>query len=198
MNETDLILIWNNNKEKIISYIRQDIKRKDILDDILQEIFIKFWRNHTNIRDKNKIQQWLLSVSKFTVADYFREKKRDNIALDSINVESCLKENSDSFTKDESRKLLPIIHSLPKKYENILILSDIYGFSHKDISNQFNLSISCIKKRVERGRKLLAQKMHECCTFTHDKYGNIVNCYEKGKYLEIVNASKKTMKNVTF
>jgi RNA polymerase sigma-70 factor, ECF subfamily len=191
MNENDLILIWNNNKEKIISYIRKDIKRKDILDDILQEIFIKFWENHNDIRDKDKILQWLLSVSRFTIADYFREKKRDNIELDSIIVESCLKENSDSSTKDESRKLLPIIHSLPKKYENILILSDIHGFSHKDISNQFNLSISCIKKRVEHGRKLLAHKMQECCTFTHDKYGNIVNCYEKGKYLEIVNASKK-------
>jgi RNA polymerase sigma-70 factor (ECF subfamily) len=190
MNDNDLILIWNNNKEKIISYIRKDIERKDIVDDILQEIFIKFWENHNDIRDKAKIQQWLLSVSRFTIADYFREKKRDNIALDLIIGQYCLMENSDSSTNDESKKLLPIIHSLPKKYENILILSDIHGFSHKDIANQFNLSISCVKKRVERGRKLLAQKMHECCVFTHDKYGNIVNCYEKDKYREILKASK--------
>ena len=189
MNEVELILIWNNYQEKIISYIRKEIKRNDIADDILQEIFIKFWEHHNDIKDKDKILQWLLSVSRFTIADYFREKKRDNIKLDNLIVDFCPKD--DSETKDESRKLLPIIHSLPKKYENILLLNDIYGFSHKNISNQFNLSISCVKKRVERGRKLLAQKMQECCTFTHDKYGNIVNCYEKGKYLEIVNASKK-------
>jgi RNA polymerase sigma-70 factor, ECF subfamily len=193
MNEVDLILFWNNNKEKIISCIRKDIKSNDIVDDILQEIFIKFWENHNNIKDKGKILQWLLSVSRFTIADYFRVKKRDNSALDNIIVDICFKENSENFTKDESRKLLPIIHSLPKKYENILILSDIHGFSHKDIANQFSLSVSCIKKRVERGRKLLAQKMQECCVFTHDKYGNIVNCYEKDKYIEIVKASKKNV-----
>jgi RNA polymerase sigma-70 factor, ECF subfamily len=193
MNEADLILIWDKNKEKIISYIRKDIKSKAIMDDILQEIFIKFWENHNYIRDKDKILQWLLSVSRFTIADYFREKKRVNIKFDNIIVDSCFNENSENVTNDESRKLLPIIHSLPKKYENILILSDIHGFSHKNISYQFNLSISCIKKRVERGRKLLAQKMYECCAFTHDKYGNIVNCYEKDKYTEIVNSSKKNV-----
>jgi RNA polymerase sigma-70 factor (ECF subfamily) len=198
MNENDLILIWNNNKEKIISYIRKDIERKDIVDDILQEIFIKFWENHNDIKDEGKILQWLLSVTRFTIADYFRVKKRNNTTLDNITIDICSKENPENCTQDESRKLLPIIHSLPKKYENILILSDIHGFSHKDVAIQFNLSISCVKKRVERGRKLLAQKMHECCAFTHDKYGNIVNCYEKDKYKEILKASKLNVYNVTF
>jgi RNA polymerase sigma-70 factor, ECF subfamily len=191
MSDDDLILIWNYNKEKIISYIRKEIKRNDIVDDIVQEVFIKFWENHNDIKDKSKILQWLLSVSRFTIADYFREKKRNIVILDNLLADFCIKNFSE--TKDESRKLLPLIHSLPKKYENILLLSDIHGFSHKDISNQFNLSISCVKKRVERGRKLLGQKMEECCSFTHDKYGNIVNCSEKVKYLEIVKALKKNI-----
>ncbi len=186
MNENELILLWDNNKIRITSYIRKSIDRPDIINDIMQEVFIKFWENHEEIKDKNKTLQWLISVSRFTIADYYRKKQLDNIKLKSLIVDDCSEQESTTSTPEESKKILPIIHSLPKKYANIILLSDIHRFPQKMISTQFGLSISCVKKRIERGRKLLALKMKECCAFTHDKYGNIVSCSEKSKYLEII------------
>jgi RNA polymerase sigma-70 factor, ECF subfamily len=193
MNEDELILLWNKYKPKIISFIGKDIKSKDVADDILQEVFIKFWENHKTIKEKGKTLQWLLSVSKFSVIDYFREKKRDKTIQYSLIPNVCQMQDTENNNTDESRKLLPIIQSLPVKYRNILLISDIQGIPHKVISKQFDLSISCIKKRIERGRKLLAQKMQECCSFNIDKYGNVVNCSEKAHYLEMIENLKKNI-----
>jgi RNA polymerase sigma-70 factor (ECF subfamily) len=194
MDKKDLILLWNDKKDKIISYIAKKIRDTDIADDILQDIFIKFWDNYDGIKDKNKVYLWLLSVARFTVADYYREKQNKSIKLDSIILNSCPCDNNESI--DESHKLLPLIYSLPLKYKNILILSDIYGIPHKIISEQFNLTVSCVKTRVIRGRKLLSNKMHECCTFKHDKYGNIISCLDKKEYKVIVERFKKNNQNM--
>jgi RNA polymerase sigma-70 factor, ECF subfamily len=191
MNETDLIFNWDCNKKVMISFIRKKVKKASDVDDILQEVFIKYWEGNQEIKDKSKVRSWLFSVSNFTIADYYREKKKEladrELFQNEINPDSVFKNTS----MDESKKLLPIIYSLPKKYKNIILLCDIYGLPHKTIAEHFNLSLSCVKTRVIRGRKLLGEKMRECCSFTHDKYGNIVSCSEKKTYLECLKNFKK-------
>jgi RNA polymerase sigma-70 factor, ECF subfamily len=198
MDESEIILHWDKYKEEIILYIRKRIKRTGEMDDILQEVFIKYWKKNHEIKDKNKVRQWLLSVSRFTIIDYYREKKIDKETKNTCSREEFLIEIDEENHSDESKKLLPIIYGLPQKYKNILLLSDIYGIPHKVISKNLNLSLACVKTRVIRARKLLAEKMKECCSFTHDKYGNIVSCSEKKNYNEYVKNYKKFSKNVTF
>jgi RNA polymerase sigma-70 factor, ECF subfamily len=198
MDKNELILQWNKYKEEIISYISKRIKKIGETDDILQEVFIKYWKKNHKIKDRSKVRQWLLSVSRFTIVDYYREKKKDKEAIFSCGNEEFFNEVDDTIHSDESKKLLPIIYGLPQKYRNILLMSDIYSIPHKDISKNLNLSIACVKTRVVRARKLLAEKMKECCSFTHDRYGNIVYCSEKGKYGEYVKNYKKYSKSVTF
>jgi RNA polymerase sigma-70 factor, ECF subfamily len=198
MNEDEIILYWDNYKEDIITFIKKRIKKTVETDDILQEVFIKYWKKNHEIKDKSKVRQWLLSVSRFTIVDYYREKKKDEEAKYSCGNEEFLNEADEDIHSDESKKLLPIIYGLPQKYKNILLLSDIYSIPHKDISKHLNLSLTCVRTRVVRARKLLAEKMKECCSFTHDKYGNIVYCSEKGSYSEYVKNYKKFSKNVTF
>jgi RNA polymerase sigma-70 factor, ECF subfamily len=189
MTESETLFLWNSNKEKIFSQIRRKIRDTNTANDILQEVFIRFWEKNNTIKDKTKVFQWLMSVSRFIVADYFRQK--DNNTINPLILEDDLKDEAENYNPDESKKLLPLIYGLPTKYRNILLFCDIYGIPHKVISELFNISISCIKTRVVRGRKLLADEMHECCVFNHDKYGNIIDCSEKKAYFECLKKFKE-------
>lgn len=191
MTENELLFLWKNNKDKVISYIHRRVKNRVESDDILQEVFIKFWEKTHEIKDPTKVLQWLMGVTRYSITDYYREKQKKEVTSDSSVFEACVSNESEHKTKDESKKLTPIIYSLPLKYRNILLLSDIHGLPHKVISGQLNLSVSCIKQRVVRARKLIDQKMHDCCNFKHDKYGNIVNCTEKAEYKELLKKFKK-------
>jgi RNA polymerase sigma-70 factor (ECF subfamily) len=160
MQLLEVIEIWNSNKSMIISFIRKKVNIESDIDDIIQEVFIKLWTNNQKINDKDKILKWLFSVARYTVADYYRRKKGSTISIESLNdnipTELSLENN------EESKKLIPIINSLPNKNKNILLLSEIYGLPHKEIAQQFDLTISCVKTRVVRARKLLADRMREC------------------------------------
>jgi RNA polymerase sigma-70 factor (ECF subfamily) len=142
-----------------------------------------------NIKNGEKKILWLFSVARYTIADYYRRRTPDTPVkpIDIPDLESKAVES----TSDESKKLLPLIQSLPERYKTVLLKSDIYGESHKEIAQQFNLSVSCVKNRVVRGRRLLAEKMHECCSFSHDTYGNIVHCEEKEAYFDCLEKMKK-------
>jgi RNA polymerase sigma-70 factor (ECF subfamily) len=189
MDEKDIMLSWDSNKDFVIALIKRKASKSIEIEDILQEVFIKYWLKNHEIKDKSKVRGWLLSVSRFTIADYYRDKKTDLIH----SYESSISiDNSTDINSDESRKLIPIICGLPPRYKNIVLLSEIYGIPHKLLSQQFDLTVSCVKTRVIRGRKLLAQKMKECCTFSYDKYGNIISCSEKRSYLECVRKFEKS------
>jgi RNA polymerase sigma-70 factor, ECF subfamily len=197
MYSSEIIMIWGIYKPKVATYIYKRVKMKPDADDLLQEVFIKLWTNNHVIKDKSKLLNWLYGISRYTVADYFRQKKNigcleiaDDIGINPIDPPTQL--------SDESKKLIPIINSLPVKYKNILYLSEICSMQHKEIAAQFDLSISCVKTRVLRAKKLLAERMHECCTFSYDKYGNIVQCVEKQQYFDCIKNNTEKMPPFVF
>ena len=198
MDETDIMLSWDKNKSRILSLIKKKVRKSQYVDDILQEVFIKYWEKNHEIKDKTKITQWLLSVARFTIIDSYRETTIVNKTKDTIYKHQQSNTLRENILSDESKKLLPIIYGLPLKYRNILLFSDIYELPHKVISKNLNLKITCVRTRVIRARKLLAEKMHECCSFTHDKYGNIVSCGEKPNYLEVLKNYKNNPNIATF
>jgi len=183
MQKTEILDIWCLNKPRIISFISKKIRSKSDIADISQEVFLKFWTKYNEIKDESKILNWLYSVARFTIADYYR--KRETVVLYIPTQEDKLLVHEEYYDhSDESKKLIPIINSLPIKYKTILLLSDIYGLSHNEIAQQFDLTLSCVKTRVIRARKLLAERMQKCCSFSVDRYGNIMDCTEKQAFID--------------
>ena len=194
MEKTEIFEIWKVNKPRIISSIRKRIKRKTDIEDISQEVFIKFWTKNQEITDKDRILHWLYRFTLFTIADYYRQKEKFKLSYLSLSNEKTFIETNENTT-DESKKLIPIIYSLPVKYKTVLLMSDIYGLSHKEIAKEFDLTVSCVKTRVIRARKLLGERMKECCIFSCDKYGNIIYCDERKAYYDCLkNLEEKTEK----
>lgn len=187
MHQTEVFSVWNTLRPKVTTLIRKKISDASEADDIAQEVFIKFWTNNPQVKDREKLQNWLLTVTRNTVADYYRRRSTRVIPEDE---KSLVTEEGHTDT-DESRKLIPIINSLPNKYRNILFLSEIAGLPHREIARQFDLTVSCVKTRVVRARKLLAERMKECCIFSYDKYGNIIHCVDRQSYLDCLKIENK-------
>ena len=183
MENTEILELWRIHKPKIISSIRKRVNRETDIEDISQEVFIKFWTKNREIIDKERILHWSYRVTLYTIADFYRKKEKSKLSVFPLKDDALFGEAAEKTT-DESRKLIPIIYSLPVKYKTVLLMSDIYGLSHKEIAWEFDLTVSCVKTRVIRARKLLAERMRECCLFSYDKYGNILYCDEKQAYYD--------------
>jgi len=49
------------------------------------------------------------------------------------------------------------------------------GLSQKEISEKENLSLSCVKSRIQRGRIKLKNALIGCCKFETDRRGNVLD-----------------------
>ena len=54
-----------------------------------------------------------------------------------------------------------MIDKLPKKYRDVLIFEKIYGYSQREIAEILNISYDAVKKRMERARKKLKEKLRK-------------------------------------
>ena len=71
--------------------------------------------------------------------------------------------------------LREMIGSLPRPYQEALMLVEIEGLSQKEVAEKLDLSYSGAKSRVQRGRRLLREALVNCCHIELDRRGRIID-----------------------
>lgn len=171
--------VWNEFSSELYKYIIGKVKNKYDAEDILQDVFVKIYKNIDRINDQSKLKSWLYKITKNTIIDYYRTKKE--ISVDIKKLDKVLEEdnNSNNMNEEISKCLEKIIFELPKKYQEAIELYDMKGMKHKEISEKLDVTISCSKMRVKRARTKLKEILLECCDFEVDKFGNIIDYKQK-------------------
>jgi len=175
--EHDITIIWNEYHEKLHRFIENRVKDKFLADDILQEVFIKIYSRIDTLKDTDKLQSWMFQITRNALIDHYRKFK---------NVEELSDENistdwdtNDTEKKDLSACLLSLINSLPTKYSEALVMSEIDGLKQKEVADKQGLSLSNAKIRVQRGRVMMKELLTEGCQWEFDRLGRITDFNEK-------------------
>ena len=165
--------IWNEYYDQLLRFILKRVADKATAEDILQNVFIKILTNINSLKDSTKMKSWLFQITRNAIIDHYRKSKK------SENNHLELSEEDDEISSDVMEEVeswvTPFIHSLPQKYQEALILSEINGMPHKEMAIQLGISYTAAKTRVHRGRTMLKQKLTQCCIYHADKYGNIMD-----------------------
>jgi RNA polymerase sigma-70 factor (ECF subfamily) len=139
---------------------------RDVADDLAQESFIKAYFALPRFKLKSGFGTWLYRIAVNTVKDYLRkkgkikkvsfEKEIDHLAIQ----EDEMKKKEIKQQEEQNRRLVrEAIQSLPEKYQLILSLRDIQGFSYGEIADILNISPGTVDSRLHRARKNLRKKI---------------------------------------
>lgn len=123
-------------------------------EDIVQKVFLKFYSNISKFVSKNDddIKKWLIKVSVNETKDFLKSfwkvHKEDN--LDFINY---------SLEETNKYNLFEALRNINKKYRLPFYLYYYEGYDINEISKMMNLSVSCIKSRLSRGKEKLRKEL---------------------------------------
>lgn len=167
---------WQKNKEKLRGYIKKRVDDEDIIDDLLQEIYIKASMNFHQLKARENFDGWLYRIAHNTIMDFYR--KRPDYTELPINIVGEEQTNSEKVRQELVKSLQSLIEKLPEKYRIPLQLAELEGISQQEIAERLGLSLSGAKSRVQRGRVKLREEIAACCDIEVGRRG-ITDCTPK-------------------
>ncbi len=125
-------------------------------EDAVQESFSKFWQKRDQLKEVLKPEAFLMRMVKNESLDRIRNRGRNHfVPIEeqrlSIEVDDGMEERILALRKE--------IRSLPENFKSVIHLRDIEGLKYEEIGKILDLSLSDVKVRIHRGRKILREKI---------------------------------------
>jgi len=129
----------------------------DDAQDILQEGFIKIFKNLERFRGEGSFEGWVRRIFVNTAIEHIRKKKL-NLSL--TEKEDTIEFKSVSAVENINEKdLLKIVSDLSPGYRSVFNLYVVEGFSHKEIGELLGINEGTSKSQLARARMILQQKI---------------------------------------
>ena len=170
--------IWHEYHIRLAAFIGSKVAQ-DVVDDLLQEVFIKIHTHIDSLKEGVKLESWLYQITRNTIIDYYRSNRTTEELPEWI--EQPQPEEEENIRKELSSCLEPMVKELPEKYRIAVQLSEIENKPQKEVAEQEEISLSGAKSRVQRGRVLLKQMLHDCCEFEISKKNQVISYDKKEK-----------------
>jgi RNA polymerase sigma-70 factor (ECF subfamily) len=156
----DQELLYRRHSAKLYTVCLQYSGNDEEARDILQEGFIKIFKNLHHYKYEGSFEGWIRRIVVNTALEKFRN--RHNLYrvddIDSISEPEAEPDNED-YAGLEACDLLYIIRELPPKYRMVFNLFAIEGYSHKEIGNMLNISEGTSKSNLSRARSILQRRI---------------------------------------
>ena len=125
-------------------------------EDILQEGFIKVFRNIHKLNENAALGAWIRTIMVNTAITHAR---RNRIHFDEINEDILADSGEDEHTMlpVNPEVIIRLIQELPPGYRMVLNLFVFENFSHKEIADKLNISESTSKTQLFKARKAIRQ-----------------------------------------
>lgn len=135
-------------KERLYWHIRTIVIDHEDTDDIVQNTFIKVFRNISSFKGESKIYTWMYRIATNEALNYLKKKsKRTKVSMEVIKENSILHLESDIyFDGDEIQiKLHKAISRLPHKQQLIFNMKYFNDITFEDLSEILDTSVGGLK-----------------------------------------------------
>jgi len=127
-------------------------------EDILQETFLKAFRNLDKFKGGSGLYTWIYSIARNLCIDEFRKRKhqqnRSHVPVEEFELASDM--YTSEPVNEEVLLLRKAISELPENLREILVMQAIDEMSYADISRITGINEQTLKNRTFRARKQLA------------------------------------------
>lgn len=130
---------------------------KDEAQDILQEGFIKMFRNMKNYRGEGSLEGWIRRIMVHCAISRYRKLKPMVLVDDFAAEEAAAIPVISSYNDNglEAKDLMKLVQKLPKTYRSVFNMYAIEGYSHQEIGSSLGMSELLSRTTLHRARTLL-------------------------------------------
>jgi len=154
---------------KILNFINRMIYDRDRAEDLLQETFVRVFRNIARFDTKRKFNTWLYTIAANLAKNEIRKIRRSPLVFCQslfLNVKSKViydeldkgnRPDLQLYNKQLRELILRAVEELPEGQRQIFTLRESEGKSYQEIAEILECNIGTVKSRLNRARTNFAR-----------------------------------------
>ena len=147
-DDRSFTLLYDNYSKSLYGIIFNLIKDKEEAEDVLQEVFVKIWKNiDTYNTSKGRLYTWMLNIARNTSIDKLRSKGFNNNQknLSTDNFVHILDDNSKAINKIDAIGIKAFIKKLKPKCIQLIDLLFFKGYTQQEASDELEIPLGTVK-----------------------------------------------------
>jgi RNA polymerase sigma-70 factor (ECF subfamily) len=151
-------------QERLYWHIRKIVISHDDADDVLQDTFVKVWKNIENFREDSGLFTWVYRIATNESLNYISKLKRRTVVSISDENEYLVEslKSDEYFSGDEIQmKLQSAILKLPEKQRLVFNMKYFDDMKYKDMSDILETSVGALKASYHHAVKKIEAYMSE-------------------------------------
>jgi RNA polymerase sigma-70 factor (ECF subfamily) len=151
-------LLYNRFAPKMYAVCLRYSNNADDAQDLLQEGFIKIFKNLDRFRAEGSFEGWVRRVFVNTSIEHYRRKV--NLTSTSEREETLIEDGSfTALDKLAEKDIIKLVQDLSPGYRAVFNMYAIEGYSHKEIGTILGISEGTSKSQLARAKGILQKKV---------------------------------------
>jgi len=147
---------------KLSHYLRKFIYDPDELEDVLQLVFIKSYKNLYGFNVNKKFSSWIYRITHNEAINYLKKNSRGQISLDEVEykiIDEKINLDGDIYQILLKKKIEKYLKNIKLKYREPLILFYFEQKSYQEISDILRIPKNTVGTLISRGKQMLKEHL---------------------------------------
>lgn len=157
--------VFDGMRRILFSICLRYADNQDEAQDILQNGFIKVFKNINNFNGDGSFEGWIKRIVVNTAIDNYRRKKVKPVTVDSEltdRIGAGLKDEDEELSIYERvpiQRVLDAVQELSPVYKMVFNLYVMEGYNHNEIAEMLEISVGTSKSNLSKARLNLRKKL---------------------------------------
>lgn len=159
-------LLLEKYQQKVYWHIRRMVLNHDDADDLVQDVFIKVWKNLINFRQDAQLYTWVYRIATNECITFLKKKRqKNNVPIDDLSEQLSQSLNEENYFSGDAiqKKLQEALLTLPAKQKLVFNMKYFDNMKFQEISDVLGTSVGALKASYH-----LAVKKIEHHLLSHD------------------------------
>ncbi len=165
-NQSAYKRLMKKYRASLSNLIYRLIRRKEDVEDLTQEAFVKAFASLKNFNEEFAFSTWLYKIATNNTIDYIRKHKLETFSIDkpiasdesdySFELPDTTYQPDKSIILQQRKALMEqAIALLPEKYQRVIILRHTEERDYAEIAKILKLPIGTVKAHIFRAREIM-------------------------------------------
>lgn len=161
-HEAEFDRLYAENSHRVIGLVRRFIADEDVVDDIVQETFLRAYNGALHLEYLESHRQrdqwpWLAAVARNLALDNLRRRRiirEEDLDSELLEIDAPMDNPEVHLHASRQRHgIAEALDSVCPRQRRILVLKEVHGLACRDIADREGISVPALKSALARARR---------------------------------------------